>query len=232
MFSQKLDGVFAISPEIAEHVAGLGVAPGGVRVVDNFIDVEAVARAGRDGPQLGAGVHIGLFGALIRRKRIDIALRGFAGLFNPPNGVDVTLHIVGDGPLRTKLAKLAGELGMSGRVVFHGFVAHPLPLMAKMDVVLLTSDREGVPRSLMEGMALGRTCVSSAFPGISSIIQDGETGYVFDPGDPEALTSVLVNIISGEGISQDRLLAYVMARHDVGARAAEMWRQIQQIAIA
>ena len=227
---RKLDRVFTISPEIAEHVAGLGVAPDRVRMVDNFIDVEAVVSAGRGGPQLGAGVHIGLFGALIRRKRIDIALRGFAGLLNASNGFDATLHVVGDGPLCAKLAKLAVELRVLERVVFHGFVAHPLPLMAKMDVVLLTSDREGVPRSLMEAMALGRTCVSSAFPGITSIIQDGETGYVFKLGDSEELTSVLANVIGGEGISQDWLLAYMMTRHDVGVCATEMWRQIQQIA--
>jgi glycosyltransferase involved in cell wall biosynthesis len=82
----------------------------------------------------------------------------------------------------------------------------------------------------MEAMALGRTCVSSAFPGITSIIQDGETGYVFKPGDSEELTSVLANVIGGEGISQDWLLAYMMTRHDVGVCATEMWRQIQQIA--
>ena len=226
---KKLDGVFAISPEIAEHLAGLGVPRDRLRVVDNFIDVEAVAGAGADGSPLDGGVHIGMFGALIRRKRADVALRGFAGLLNATNGVDATLHIVGDGPLREKLVKLAGHLGISERVVFHGFVAHPLPLMALMDVVMLTSDREGVPRSLMEAMALGRTCVSSAFPGIASIIQDGKTGYVFRPGDAEELTSVLAKVVGGQGIPQDLLLTYMLARHDVGVCATEMWRQIQRI---
>ncbi len=229
---KKLDGVFAISPEIAEHLTDLGVSSDRIRVVDNFIDVEAVAGAGHGGPELGLGVHIGLFGALIRRKRIDIALRGFAGLLSGAGHVVATLHLAGDGPMRSQLAKLAGELGISERVVFHGFLAQPLPLMAKMDIVLLTSDREGVPRSLMEALALGRTCVSSAFPGIASIIQDGETGYVFKPGDPAALAPVLANVVGGARIPRDRLTVYMMERHDVGACAPEMWRQIRDIAQA
>jgi glycosyltransferase involved in cell wall biosynthesis len=141
---KKLDGVFAISPEIAAHLTDLGISSDRIRVVDNFIDVEVVVGAGHGGPDLDTGVHIGLFGALIRRKRIDVALRGFAGLFSRAGHVDATLYLAGDGPLRSQLAKLAGELGISERVVFHGFLAQPLPLMAKMDIVLLTSDREGV----------------------------------------------------------------------------------------
>lgn len=229
---KKLDGVFAISPEIGEHLIDLGMSRDRVRVVDNFIDVGAVANTGHGGPELGPGVHIGLFGALIRRKRIDIALRGFAGLLSGTGHVDATLHLVGEGPMRSQLTKLAGELGISERVVFHGFLAEPLPLMAQMDIVLLTSDREGVPRSLMEALALGRTCVSSAFPGIASIIQDGKTGYVFKPGDPAALASVLAQVVGGARIPPDRLTAYMMEHHDVGACAPELWRQIRHIAQA
>lgn len=231
---KKLDGVFAISPEIAEHLVGLGVARDRTRVVDNFIDVAAVTSAGLSGPgqadaPLNPGVHIGLFGALIRRKRIDVALRGFAGALDVSPGVDVTLHIFGEGPLRSQLVGLADRLGISHRVVFHGFLAQPLPVMAQMDAVLLTSDREGVPRSLMEAMALGRTCVSSAFPGITSIIQDGETGYTFEPGGHAQLAVILANLVGGVRIAPEKLRAYMLARHDVGSCAPEMWRQIQQI---
>jgi glycosyltransferase involved in cell wall biosynthesis len=84
----------------------------------------------------------------------------------------------------------------------------------------------------MEALALGRTCVSSAFPGIASIIQDGEAGYVFKPGDPAALASVLAQVVSSARITPDRLSACMMERHDVGSCAPEMWRQIRDIAQA
>lgn len=232
---KKLDGVFAISPEIAGHLAGLGIAPGLLRVVDNFIDVGSVKAASLSPAEypvtpLGAGVHIGLFAALIRRKRIDIALRGFAGAIDKLPTSDATLHIFGEGPLRSQLVGLAGRLGVLDRVVFHGFIAQPLPLMAQMDIVLLTSDREGVPRSFMEAMALGRTCVSSAFPGVTSIIQEGKTGYTFEPGRHADLAVILANLVGGVRIPPERLHAYMLARHDVGCCAPEMWHQIQQIA--
>jgi len=232
---KKLDGVFAISPEIAEHLVGLGIDRDRMCVVDNFIDVAAVTSAGFPGPgqaviPLGSGVHIGLFGALIRRKRIDIALRGFASAIDASEGTNVTLHIFGEGPLRSQLVRLTDQLGISRQVVFHGFLAQPLPLMAQMDIVLLTSDYEGVPRSLMEAMALGKTCVSSAFPGVTSIIKNDKTGYTFEPGSHAQLAVILTNLMSGVRIPPENLRSYMLERHDVGSCAPEMWDQIQQIA--
>ncbi len=229
---KKLDGVFAISPEIAKHLTSLGVSRERVHMVDNFIDVHAVRSAGQETWETGPGVHLGLFGALIRRKRIDVALRGFAGLLGTANGINATLHVAGEGPLRSRLVKLAGELGIAEHVIFHGFITRPLALMAKMDLVLLTSDREGVPRSLMEAMALGRTCVSSAFPGVGSIIQDGETGYVFATGDDTELTSILALVLSRAPIPEERLISYMMQQHNVEESATKLWREIQQIARA
>lgn len=229
---KKMDGVFAISREISDHLRGLGVSREKLRVVDNFIDVTDVAEAGKGGPDLGAGAHIGLFGALIQRKRIDVAIRGFASLLASPLNLNVKLHLVGEGRLRSDLADLAARLGVADQVVFHGFVTKPLPLMAKMDVVLLTSEREGVPRSLMEAMALGRTCVSSAFPGVESLIQNGETGLLFNPGDHEDLSRTLVEALGDGAIPSARLSDAMLKRHDISVCAPEMWRQIRQIAQA
>jgi glycosyltransferase involved in cell wall biosynthesis len=225
---RRLDGVFVISPAIADHLAGLGVARNRLHDVDNFIDVQQVRDAGAASPQdLGPGLHIGLFGGLIRRKRIDLAIRGFAAL---GSGSNARLHLAGEGPLRPKLQALARKLGVADRVTFHGFLDSPLGLMAAMDIVLLTSDREGVPRSLMEAMALGRTCVTSNFPGVSSLIADGETGFLFKPGQVDQLTRRLQDVVDGASIAEDALVASMRERHDVAVVAPTLWRQIQRIA--
>jgi len=228
---RKLDAVFAISPAIADHLAGLGVARERLHVVDNFIDVQQVQAAAAASPQqLGPGVHIGLFGGLIRRKRVDLALRGFAEVAKRTPAADVRLHLIGEGPLRAKLEALAAELGVADRVQFHGFLDAPLGLMAAMDVVLLTSDREGVPRSLMEALALGRTCISSAFPGVASLITEGETGTVFELGSVEGLARALQQVVDGAPIPPDRLQTSMSEHHDVAACAGELARQIRYIA--
>jgi len=227
---RRMDAVFAISPEIADHLARLGVKRERLHIVDNFIDVDDVRSAGQGAPNLGPGAHVGLFAALINRKRIDLAVRAFATMLRR-EPIDATLHIAGDGPLRKRLTSLARDLNIARNVVFHGFVERPLPLMAAMDVVLLTSDREGVPRSLMEAMALGRTCVSSAFPGVSSLIEEGVTGYTFPPGDLDALVGVLSSVVGERrAIDRDRLLTYMRERHDVGVCAPLVWGQILRIA--
>jgi glycosyltransferase involved in cell wall biosynthesis len=224
---RKLDGVFAISPAIADHLAGLGVARHRLHVVNNFIDIQQVRDAAAASPvDLGPGIHIGLFGGLIRRKRIDLAIRGFDALGQP----DTHLHLAGEGPLRAKLESLAAQLGVADRVTFHGFIDAPLGLMAAMDVVLLTSDREGVPRSLMEAMALGRTCVSSTFPGVSSLITEGETGFLFEPGSVASLTDALQHVVAGASISPNALQTSMAKHHDVTACAGELAQQIRRIA--
>jgi glycosyltransferase involved in cell wall biosynthesis len=226
---RKLDGVFAISPAIADHLTSLGVARDRLHVVDNFIDVQQVRDTAAASPvDLGPGVHIGLFGGLIRRKRIDLAIRGFAALGEP----DTHLHLVGEGPLSAKLQSLAAELGVAERVSFHGFIDAPLGLMAAMDIVLLTSDREGVPRSLMEAMALGLTCVSSTFPGVSSLITEGETGFLFEPGSVASLTDALQHVIAGASIPPDALHTSMTTHHDIAACAGELAQEIWRIAAA
>lgn len=228
---RKLDGVFAISPAIADHLAGLGVARERLHVVDNFIDVQQVQAAAAASPQqLGPGVHIGLFGGLIRRKRVDLAVRGFAEVAKRTPAADVRLHLVGEGPLRAKLEALAAELGVADRVRFHGFLDAPLGLMAAMDVVLLTSDREGVPRSLMEALALGRTCISSAFPGVASLITEGQTGFLFEMGSVDGLARVLERVVDGTPVPPDQLQTFMSEHHDVVERAGELAREIRHIA--
>jgi glycosyltransferase involved in cell wall biosynthesis len=49
----------------------------------------------------------------------------------------------------------------------------------------LTSEREGCPRTLLEAMAMGKTCVASAIAGVVELIEDGKTGFWIDFSEPE-----------------------------------------------
>lgn len=97
------------------------------------------------------------------------------------------LWIVGDGRLRGRLERLAGELGLAQAVRFLG-TRHDVPdLLSAMDVFVHPSRWEGMPNALLEAMAAGRPVVASATDGIRDLVTDGRTGWLVEPGDVRSL---------------------------------------------
>ncbi len=90
------------------------------------------------------------------------------------------LMIVGDGPLRNELQKRA----KSQRISFHGFIPNSeLPaLLCSCDTFVLPSHFEGNPKSLLEAMSCGCAVIGAHSAGISNLIEDGETGILFENG--------------------------------------------------
>ena len=95
--------------------------------------------------------------------------------------------------------------------------------MEKMDLVVLTSDSEGTPRCLLEAMSLGKTCIAPDIPGMSELIRDGETGYLFPPGDVDGLATLIDDIIQfGRYLSSEGLHQFMLAHYDVSSCAKKM----------
>lgn len=105
-----------------------------------------------------------------------------------------TLHAVLVGPdlgEQAPLAALARELGIADRVHFAGLrPQHPSPHHL-FDVSCLTSVSEGLPNSLLEGMAAGRPVVSTRVGAVADAVVDGVTGWLVEPRDPPAVAQRL-----------------------------------------
>jgi glycosyltransferase involved in cell wall biosynthesis len=80
-------------------------------------------------------------------------------------------------------------------------------LMARSDVILVPSFLEATPYVILEAMAAGKPVIASAIYGIPELIQDGVTGILTPPGDPEALTEALLRISGEPGIMKKMGLA-------------------------
>jgi glycosyltransferase involved in cell wall biosynthesis len=108
-------------------------------------------------------------------------------------------HLVGDGPGRRQLEGQITEAGLGEEVTLHGALPRPrvARLMAEADVIVQPSvpvrrgSREGIPVSLMEGMASGLPAVASRISGIPELVEDGRTGLLVPPGDSPALADAL-----------------------------------------
>jgi len=101
------------------------------------------------------------------------------------------LVIVGDGPEKPDLIRLAYALGEQDHIVLTGFVEQTAVPLSVMDLYVQPSFREGFGLALVEAMAMRRPVVASAVGGIRVIVRHGETGLLVPPRDPEALADAL-----------------------------------------
>jgi glycosyltransferase involved in cell wall biosynthesis len=220
-----------------------------VEVVRNGIDVARFATRGHaDDVKRAMGIPpgarvIGTVGRLHEVKRQDRLIRGFARVAGTRD--DVHLLLVGDGPLRDDLGRLADELGVGGRTHFAGYQAEPERFLGAMDVFALTSRSEGMPLSVLEAWAAGLPVVGSRVGGLPELIDDGRTGLLFDPEDEGALADVFAGLLddpgrarglgeAGRALVRERFDSRVMAeayhRHylrllaDPGARSGRLCR--------
>jgi glycosyltransferase involved in cell wall biosynthesis len=110
--------------------------------------------------------------------------------------VEIEALIVGDGPERTRLEALAGQLGVSKQIVFLGARAnHEMPgLLGQADIAVIPSLMEATSIAALEAMSCGTPVAASAVGGLPEII-DGEVGGLFAPGDPEALAACVLMLL-------------------------------------
>jgi glycosyltransferase involved in cell wall biosynthesis len=113
------------------------------------------------------------------------------------------LVIAGEGEERGALEALARELGVADRVILPGFIGNPYPLMAAADIFILSSESEGYPNALIEGMAVGRPVISTnCDSGPSEILAEkrrhaisgitfAEHGVLVPVGDDEAMAAAI-----------------------------------------
>jgi glycosyltransferase involved in cell wall biosynthesis len=172
-------------------------------VVPNGIDADAFARPNCVGPlrrELGipaAAPVVGTVGRLDEVKRQDLLLRAFASV---RRGVPAAhLLLVGDGPQREPLRRLAAELGLSECVHFAGYQSRPERHLHLMSAFALTSRVEGMPLAILEAWAAGVPVVATRVGGVPQMIADGQTGVLIDSGDENALAAALIGLLTDQG---------------------------------
>jgi glycosyltransferase involved in cell wall biosynthesis len=165
------------------HMPGIGVDTG--ELTPHSISDEAVRRF-RESLRLVAGQQLFLMSARFNpEKRHTDALRAFARLADQ----NCHLALAGDGPLVEPIRLLADELGVAKRVHFLGF-RNDMPVCIKASVaLLLPSDREGLPRSIMEAFCLGTPVIATDIRGSRELV-DGN-GVLVPVGDVEALAAAM-----------------------------------------
>lgn len=136
---------------------------------------------------------IGTIGRLSEEKGHALLLR--AAQLLVADFPDLTIMILGDGPLRQQLSKEVEALNLQKHVVFTGVCSDIPKALTAMDIFALPSFTEGLPMTLLEAMAARKPIVASAVGSIPRLIRNQENGLTVQPHDAQALYEALAYLI-------------------------------------
>ena len=168
-------------------------------IIPNAVDTE-LFRPAADRAQLKT--RLGLpekvvvhMGRLSYEKSIDQALRAFKLVVE--HGEDAVLVIIGDGPGKSELESLAGELGLEKRVRFTGFIygRELVEYLQASDVFLTASKSENMPLALLEAMATGLPILAVRSLGLTEMVADKSNGYLLAPDDTSAMAEHTIKLL-------------------------------------
>ena len=118
------------------------------------------------------------------------------------------LVVVGDGPDRAELERLAAASPAAGRIEFRGSLPRDdaLRVVAGATAGLLSSAWENLPHSAVEALSVGVPVVATAVGGVPEVVRDGANGLLVEPGKPEVLAAAMRRVLEEPGL-RDRLAA-------------------------
>jgi glycosyltransferase involved in cell wall biosynthesis len=108
----------------------------------------------------------------------------------------VVILLVGIGIDQEKIEAEVQRLGLQDVVLFTGYRQDVPDILAASDVSIMTSHYEGIPRALMESMALGIPVVATDVPGTRTLIRSGQTGLLVQYGDISGMAEALVKVLT------------------------------------
>jgi len=202
------DKMIAVSEEIRQQrINREGVPADKIVTIPNAVDT---TRFGWPGPrervraelQIGASsILIGTVGRLVPAKRYDCLLD--AARIVCQAVPEARFLFVGDGPLRNELESRASQLALlPEQVRFLGSRQDVPDLLSALDVFVLSSEREGLPVSLLEAMAAARPVVATRVGGIPDVIQDGHNGLLVSPHDPAGMAAAVLSLARDGNLSR------------------------------
>lgn len=183
------DAVVPLSKALLNDVLRHGVSMHKAHYIQNGVDlseIDELAKADTPRPpELKGKKVVGFIGQLISRKNVDSLLRVFDRLAQ--ENVDLMLHLYGDGESRESLERYAQTLNSSAKIKFHGFVEDRLERLKHFDLFAMSSTLEGIPRCLMEAMAMQIPVAAYDIAGIDQLITDKVNGRLAPLHDEDAL---------------------------------------------
>lgn len=177
-------------------IVQFGVPEEKIVVVYNAYDPENIGKTKEE-----ARKDLGISGFIVLSAGRFVPWKGFSGVIKAVASVkeeipDIRLILVGDGPMRKELERVAREAGIGERVIFTGTLPREEALlyMKAVDLFVLNTGYEGFAHFVLEAAALGTPIATTNVSGNTEFLKDGETALLFSAGDTEAIARAMKRV--------------------------------------
>lgn len=191
-FSNK---IIAVSDDIRNHLVKKGIRGRRIITIPNAVGENCdVAFRTENRRRKRAELNIkedelviGYVGRLSEEKGVKYLVQAAAGMAD--RGVKVL--VIGEGPQRGELEKIAATAGLEGKIIFAGFQRHIESWLPSFDIFVLPSLTEGTPVALLEAMACGIPVIASAVGGVPDVIIPEKNGILVSPGNVDEISTAM-----------------------------------------
>jgi len=199
---KRADAITAISNHLADFARKYNKkAP--ISVIPNGVDINKFTLSSDRVPRRMTGQNpnqktIITVSRLVRKNGVDILIKAVKEL----RTMNHELLIIGDGPERKKLEKLAKNLGIAEKVKFLGNIPNEkIPEhLVEADIFVRPSRSEGLGTAFLEAMAAGLPLIGTLVGGIPDFLKDQETGLFCEPDNPDGLAEKINRLLTDENL--------------------------------
>jgi len=186
------DRVITVSKPLAQLLAHNFPADN-IVTIENGINIDELNSKSRESlseplPGKLNSIKVCIVCRLTPVKRLDVFLKVAKAVLDI-SPEDYDFYIFGDGPLRDEVNSEILECGLVSCVHMMGFQENIPSCLGQMDILLITSDHEGLPMNLLESMALGVFVIAHSTGGITSVLGDGAYGCALDSQDVDGFVN-------------------------------------------
>ncbi|GAB4339421.1 MAG: glycosyltransferase family 4 protein [Candidatus Abyssubacteria bacterium] len=229
--------LITVSETMRRNMVEWGIAPDRISVIYNGVDTQAVRCenfAGAETRQsLGVTdadeIIIGAAGRLVPVKNFDMFLRAARAVLD--RGLCARFILVGDGPQRDYLEKLAAELGLREKLVFLGWRGDLARVLSALDICVITSKTETTSLVALQAMALSKPVVATNVASLPEIVAHGKTGLLTELDDVSGLADSLERLIRDRELREQlgrNARTRVKNRFDIHRMAEETYQVYEQ----
>ena len=191
--------IIAVSKATEENLIESGIPKKKIRLVYNGVwalnEISAEKKAQlRENYGIGRGdTVIGIVARMEPVKRHDVFLNAAKIVLETCE--NVKFLIVGDGSMRADAERLAADLGIEKNVIFAGYIENVNNIVNIIDINVLTSEKEALSISLIEGMSIGKPAVAINSGGPGEVIENGKSGILIESLDSMALAKAISELL-------------------------------------
>lgn len=195
LLTRRASRVVCITSSVARFCADVvGLPDEKLRVVHYGLDAPPDAWGATDTTAVAAGSRVLLAVCrLVEQKGLDVAVRALRTIADEVPAA--TLVVLGEGPERDRLQRLAAELGVQGYLFLPGRVGNVAAWLRRAELLVHPARWEGFGLALLEAMHASRPIVASGVASIPEIVVDGETGILVPSNDATALADAILALL-------------------------------------